>query len=251
MAAHWAEAVQAVQVLVAGAQTGMLVGQLALVTHPTHVPKGEQSVCAGSPSVEHCDEAVQGTHDPATQMGSWLGQAALAKHWTHRLVVVSHLAVVPEQVVSSRHCTHDPPAEQTTRAGSPRLAHWAAELQPTHSPPEQIGALAGQEALLSHWGLAASAGSRSSSLSMGASPPAPPSTQGIPPSAGPSAQPATLLEPSQTQTRRLVSHRKPRCTDVQSTSVVHVTTSDLVGKQLMRATASATRIGYRILEPQG
>ena len=87
------------------------------------------------------------------QMGALVGQVALFKHWTHLLGVVSQTGVAPEQVVLSVHWTHAPVGVHAGRVGV-AAAHWAATLQAAHVPvPEQIGAVAGQVALVRHWGI--------------------------------------------------------------------------------------------------
>jgi len=48
------------------------------------------------------------------------------------------------------HPTQVPLAEQKVRAGSFKLAHWAGVVQAVHAPPAQIGAAAGQVALVKH-----------------------------------------------------------------------------------------------------
>lgn len=143
----------------AAEQMGLAGGQLALVAQPTQTPAAEHMVRVGSASATHWAEVLQAVQAPAAQMGALAGQVAPVRHCTHLLVVVSQSGVAPEQVELSMHCTHAPAAEQATRAGSARAAHWAAAVQAVHLPAaEQIGATALQLALVLHCGGASSTG---------------------------------------------------------------------------------------------
>jgi hypothetical protein len=150
---HWVDVVQAVQAPLPLAQMGVVAGHVALVRQPTQAPLVAQSVRAGSLSAVHCAVVVQAAQAPFVQMGALVGQVALFKHWTHLLGVVSQTGVAPEQVVLSVHWTHAPVGVHAGRVGV-AAAHWAATLQAAHVPvPEQIGAVAGQVALVRHWGI--------------------------------------------------------------------------------------------------
>lgn len=120
---HSADVVHAVQVPVVAEQIGAPAGQVALVTHPTQVPLGAQNVRAGSLRDVHCADVVQAAHVPVKQTGAFVGQVALVKHCTHRLVAVSQIALLSEQVELSMHSTHDPAGEHAARMGSARPAH--------------------------------------------------------------------------------------------------------------------------------
>jgi hypothetical protein len=150
---HWVDVVQAVQVPLALAQMGVVAGHVALVRQPTQAPLVAQRVRVGSLSVAHCAAVVQAVQAPPEQIGALAGQVALFKHWTHLLAVVSQTGVAPEHVVLSVHWTHAPVAEHAGRAGV-AAAHWAATVQTVHVPaPKQIGVVAGQVALVRHWGI--------------------------------------------------------------------------------------------------
>ena len=66
------------------------------------------------------------------------------------LVAVAQTGVLPEQVVSSVHCTHVPLAEQAGAAGF-LARHWLAAVQAVHTFAEQMGVAPEQPALVRHW----------------------------------------------------------------------------------------------------
>jgi len=153
MPAHWADEVQGPQVPLV--QIGAVAGQVALVMQPTQAPAAEHKVRAGSPSPTHWLDEVQAVQAPPEQMGALAGQLAEVRHCTHLFVPVSQTGVAPEQLELSPHCTHWPSARQM---GAPTFlaAHWLALVHGTQFPPTQMGAFAGQVALVWHCGEAMS-----------------------------------------------------------------------------------------------
>ena len=149
-AAHWMEAVQAVQTS-AAEQIGVAPAHVALVVHPTHLfvvvlqtgVAPEQVVlsvhCTHAPVVEHAGvvalfaahwlAAVQAVQTSAAeQMGVAAEHVALVVHPTHLFVVVSQTGVAPEQVVLSVRCARAPAAVHAGRAAL-FAAHWLEAVQ--------------------------------------------------------------------------------------------------------------------------
>jgi hypothetical protein len=102
-----------------------------------------------SPNAAHWLEIVQAVQvSLAEQMGVAPEHCELVVQPTHLFVVVSQTGVVPEQSVLAVHWTHWPSARHAGAAGL-LAAHWLAVVQAAQvSVAEQIGAVAGQVALV-------------------------------------------------------------------------------------------------------
>jgi hypothetical protein len=147
------------------------------------------------------------------------------------LVVVSQNGVPPEQSVFAAHWTHAPAVEQTARAGSARVAHWAAAEHAEHVPAgEQIGVATGQVVLDTHCGGGTSCPAVSAARSTAVSGWGPPSLVLV--------QPGKVEVPSQTQTFLLGSQSRPV---LQSALVAQATVSVLVGRQAVERRRSTSR----------
>ena len=170
LAAHWLAVVQAVHrfavqmgvapehpalvkhwthLLVVVSQMGVAPRQLVLSVHCTQVPLLAQEGVALFLAA-HWMAVVHAVQTFAAQMGVAAGQVALETHWTHLLILVSHTGVAPEQVVLSVHCTQVPLAEHAGVVGA-LAAHWMAVVHAVQTFAVQIGVLAGQVTLETHW----------------------------------------------------------------------------------------------------
>jgi hypothetical protein len=153
MAAHSLSALQPWQVLVDVAQMGVVPEQVLLSVHCTQAPLVAQAGVAGFLAA-HWLAVVQAVQISFVQMGVAPEHPALDRHATHLFVVVSQTGVVPEQVLLSVQATHCPAfVPVLAQAGAVGLlaAHWLAVVQAVHTSPAQMGVLAGQLALVTHW----------------------------------------------------------------------------------------------------
>ncbi len=84
-----------------------------------------------------------------SQMGAPGPQLADVRHCTHLLVLVSQTGVAPEQFELPPHSTQAPAVEHTECPAS-MAAHWVEDVHGPQVPAVQIGAVAGQVALVMH-----------------------------------------------------------------------------------------------------
>jgi sulfur relay (sulfurtransferase) DsrC/TusE family protein len=152
MATHSLSAMQPRQVLLA-VQMGVVPEQVLLPVHCTQAPLPAQAGAVGL-LMAHWLDVVQALQVLFVQMGVAPEHPALVRHCTHLLVVGSQTGVVPEQVLLSVHCTHCPaPVPLVAHAGAAGLlaAHWAGVLQAVQTFAVQMGVVAGQVMLDTHW----------------------------------------------------------------------------------------------------
>jgi hypothetical protein len=148
---HVALAVQPTHLFVVVSQTGVAPEQVVLSVHCTHVPAAEHAGVVVL-FAAHWLAAVQAAQVlAAVQIGVVVVHVELETQPTQVFVVVSQTEAPAAQVELSMHWTHAPPAEQTARVGSARVAHWLEAAQAVQVPlGAQRGAAAGHVALVRH-----------------------------------------------------------------------------------------------------